>query len=228
MPPSLSSPPSAADADWREQHYRAREAAILAAGTDLLARSTYAALNMDDLAAAVGISKATLYRHFGSKKALVSAVCLRILERIGRRLAALPASLSPRERIASALTIALRERLYLATGRAFVPDGAVSAADLRARRQGAERALVRWAVRALRDARAAGVLRAELPNRVILRAAVGFLGAMPPRFARPDGGPSPTAPSSERDVRLTPEHLASIFLSGVDARRARRGASGSA
>lgn len=44
--------------------------AILAAAEEIFLRDGYAAANMDELAALSGVSKQTVYKHFGSKEAL--------------------------------------------------------------------------------------------------------------------------------------------------------------
>ncbi|EIF00623.1 MULTISPECIES: TetR family transcriptional regulator [Saccharomonospora] len=52
---------------------------LLDATTELLTESGYAGLRMADVAAAVGVSRQTVYNEFGNKAALVQAVVLRIL-----------------------------------------------------------------------------------------------------------------------------------------------------
>jgi len=47
---------------------------IIAATRDLLLRNGYSGLTMDDLAFALGMSKKTIYAHFPSKDAIVSAI----------------------------------------------------------------------------------------------------------------------------------------------------------
>jgi AcrR family transcriptional regulator len=60
-----------------------RREQILAAATRAFARAGFAATSLDDIAAAAGISRAILYRHFDSKTDLYRAV----LDRAGARLA---------------------------------------------------------------------------------------------------------------------------------------------
>ncbi len=57
---------------YQQQQWDAREQAILDALARLSAERGFAAVTMDDLADAVGISKATLYQHFASKDALLA------------------------------------------------------------------------------------------------------------------------------------------------------------
>lgn len=58
-----------------------REDAILDATQELLNRKGFFELNMDEVAAQVGIAKATLYQHFPSKEELVIQVVVRLLRR---------------------------------------------------------------------------------------------------------------------------------------------------
>ena len=51
-----------------------RRATIARAAGDLFARDGYAAARIDDIAAAAGVSKPIVYRHFDSKKALYMAL----------------------------------------------------------------------------------------------------------------------------------------------------------
>lgn len=60
--------------------------AILAAAVDCFAENGYAATSMDSIAAAAGVSKQTVYHHFGSKNALFEAVIGRVSETISRPL----------------------------------------------------------------------------------------------------------------------------------------------
>jgi AcrR family transcriptional regulator len=56
---------------YQQQQWEAREAAILEALETLSTARGFANVTMDDLAEAVGISKATLYQHFESKDAML-------------------------------------------------------------------------------------------------------------------------------------------------------------
>jgi AcrR family transcriptional regulator len=73
-------PPSAAP---RQLHPRAdRAASILRGAATAFARSGYAATSMEDVAAASGITKLIVYRHFESKEELYRAVLGRVSERL--------------------------------------------------------------------------------------------------------------------------------------------------
>ena len=66
---------------FKEQMHLAREEAILQATCRLLGEKAYDAMTMDDVANAVGIAKASLYKHFPSKEALAAAAMVRLMER---------------------------------------------------------------------------------------------------------------------------------------------------
>src|SRR5262245_4622678 len=60
----------------------ARREQILAAATRAFARSGFAATSLDDVAAAAGVSRAILYRHFASKADLYRAAVERVYTRL--------------------------------------------------------------------------------------------------------------------------------------------------
>jgi AcrR family transcriptional regulator len=59
-----------------------RHAAILRGAAEAFARAGYAATSMEDIAAASGITKLIVYRHFDSKEDLYRAVLQRIFDRL--------------------------------------------------------------------------------------------------------------------------------------------------
>jgi AcrR family transcriptional regulator len=65
----------------RERMLRVREEAIVDAVNHLLADKGYDLMTVDEVAAAVGIAKASLYKHFPSKEALAAAAMVRTLQR---------------------------------------------------------------------------------------------------------------------------------------------------
>lgn len=100
----------------RDRMRRAREDAIVEAATALLAEKGYIAMTMDDLAAAAGVSKATLYQHFRSKEELVVRVALGLIDRAQRHIAALDSSLPAIDRLEAAVRFLLRMRIEMARG----------------------------------------------------------------------------------------------------------------
>jgi TetR/AcrR family transcriptional regulator, regulator of autoinduction and epiphytic fitness len=65
---------------FREQVLHAREAAIVSSVNRLLAEKGFDVMTMDEVAADVGIAKASLYKHFSSKEELAAAAMVRVLE----------------------------------------------------------------------------------------------------------------------------------------------------
>lgn len=76
---------------FKEQMRRVREDAIVASVNRLLAEKGFDAMTVDEVAADVGIAKASLYKHFESKEALAAAAMVRVLERALEFMAALEA-----------------------------------------------------------------------------------------------------------------------------------------
>jgi len=65
---------------FRQQVLRVREDAIVAAVNRLLAEKGFEAMTVDEVAADVGIAKASLYKHFTSKEELAAAAMVRVLD----------------------------------------------------------------------------------------------------------------------------------------------------
>lgn len=72
-----------------------RQAAILRGAAVAFARAGYAATSMEDIAAASGITKLIVYRHFESKEALYRAVLQQVFDRLAEEFLALYASRTP-------------------------------------------------------------------------------------------------------------------------------------
>lgn len=66
---------------FREQVLQAREDAIVASVSRLLAEKGFDLMTVDEVVADVGIAKASLYKHFTSKEELAAAAMVRVLER---------------------------------------------------------------------------------------------------------------------------------------------------
>jgi len=65
---------------FRQQVLRVREDAIVSSVNRLLAEKGFDLMTVDEVAADVGIAKASLYKHFSSKEALAAAAMVRVLE----------------------------------------------------------------------------------------------------------------------------------------------------
>ncbi|WP_418317442.1 TetR/AcrR family transcriptional regulator [Piscinibacter sakaiensis] len=66
---------------FREQILQVREDAIVSSVNRLLAEKGFEAMTVDEVAADVGVAKASLYKHFASKEALAAAAMIRVLDR---------------------------------------------------------------------------------------------------------------------------------------------------
>jgi TetR/AcrR family transcriptional regulator, regulator of autoinduction and epiphytic fitness len=98
---------------FREQVLRVREDAIISSVNRLLAEKGFDAMTVDEVAADVGIAKASLYKHFASKEALAAAAMVRVLERGAQLLAdqAAQADRRPSERLRAVARWALEQQL---------------------------------------------------------------------------------------------------------------------
>jgi AcrR family transcriptional regulator len=65
----------------RERLLQVREDAIVVSVNRLLAEKGFEQMTVDEVAADVGIAKASLYKHFESKEALAAAAMVRVLQR---------------------------------------------------------------------------------------------------------------------------------------------------
>jgi AcrR family transcriptional regulator len=88
-----------AKVSFREQVLRVREDAIVASVNRLLAEKGFDVMTVDEVAADVGIAKASLYKHFSSKEELAGAAMIRILERALAFMDSLPAEANPADQL---------------------------------------------------------------------------------------------------------------------------------
>ncbi|MHB1249355.1 MAG: TetR/AcrR family transcriptional regulator, partial [Polaromonas sp.] len=78
---------------------KAREEAIIQAANRLLAEKGFDLMTVDQVAADVGIAKASLYKHFPSKEDLAAAAMVQVLGRARSILASLPAKARPLDQL---------------------------------------------------------------------------------------------------------------------------------
>lgn len=78
---------------------QAREDAIVLTVNRLLAEKGFDAMTVDEVAASVGIAKASLYKHFPSKEDLAAAAMVRVMRRAQDFLRSLSADLSAADRL---------------------------------------------------------------------------------------------------------------------------------
>ena len=80
---------------FKEQMLQAREEAIIRTVNLLLAEKGFEGMTVDEVAASVGIAKASLYKHFPSKEDLAAAAMVSVMRRAQDFIATLPVEASP-------------------------------------------------------------------------------------------------------------------------------------
>ena len=96
---------------FKAQMLQAREDAIVEAVNRLLAEKGFDLMTVDEVAAEVGIAKASLYKHFPSKEDLAAAAMVRLLARAQTFLAGLPAQATPLAQLESVVRWMMRLQL---------------------------------------------------------------------------------------------------------------------
>ena len=91
--------PTPVKLSFKAQMLQAREAAIIQSVNRLLAEKGFDAMTVDEVAADVGIAKASLYKHFPSKEDLARAAMVRVMRRAQDFLQSLPADAPPLDNI---------------------------------------------------------------------------------------------------------------------------------
>ena len=96
---------------FKEHMHIAREEAILHATCQLLGAKAFDAMTMDDVAQAVGIAKASLYKHFSSKEDLCCAAMVQVLGRVRAYLDTLEAAMPPVDKLRAVVRWSLQSLL---------------------------------------------------------------------------------------------------------------------
>jgi TetR/AcrR family transcriptional regulator, regulator of autoinduction and epiphytic fitness len=91
--------PAPVKVSFKQQMLQAREDAIIQTVNRLLAEKGFEAMTVDEVAAEVGIAKASLYKHFPSKEDLAAAAMVNVMRRAQDYLAALPDAGTPLEKL---------------------------------------------------------------------------------------------------------------------------------
>jgi TetR/AcrR family transcriptional regulator, regulator of autoinduction and epiphytic fitness len=89
----------------------AREEAIIQSVNRLLAEKGFEAMTVDEVAAAVGIAKASLYKHFTSKEDLAAAAMVRVMRRAQQFLQGIDAALPAMDKLRAVVRWTLQVRL---------------------------------------------------------------------------------------------------------------------
>jgi AcrR family transcriptional regulator len=90
---------------------RVREDAIVDSVNRLLAEKGFDLMTVDEVAADVGIAKASLYKHFASKEALAAAAMVRVLRKTAEVVEAQPASAPAIDKLKAVTRWALQVQL---------------------------------------------------------------------------------------------------------------------
>ncbi len=154
---------------FKAQMLLAREEAIVQTVNRLLAEKGFDAMTVDEVAAAVGIAKASLYKHFPSKEDLAAAAMVRILRRAQEFLSALPKDRPPIEQLRSIARWTME--VQLAGEMPSLPSqNSTLRATLMAKREYLDRLMAvsdqlgQW----IKAAQADGTLNANLPAVAVL------------------------------------------------------------
>lgn len=103
--------PTMVKTSFKQHMLQAREEAIVQTVNRLLAEKGFEAMTVDEVAARVGIAKASLYKHFSSKEDLAAAAMVRLLQRAQAALQALPPLAAPIENLRGAVRWMLEVKL---------------------------------------------------------------------------------------------------------------------
>ena len=100
-----------AKVSFKAQMLLAREDAIVQAVNRLLAEKGFDAMTVDEVAANVGIAKASLYKHFSSKEDLAAAAMVRVIGLAQAFLASLSPTAKPLDQLKAIARWMLQEQL---------------------------------------------------------------------------------------------------------------------
>ena len=112
--------PNIVKTSFKQQMRQAREEAIVHTVSRLLAEKGFDAMTVDEVAAQVGIAKASLYKHFASKEDLAAAAMVRVLRQVRDFMRSLPTPAAPLEKLRSLVRWTLE--LKLAVGMPCLPS----------------------------------------------------------------------------------------------------------
>ncbi|MDO9166407.1 MAG: helix-turn-helix domain-containing protein [Rhodoferax sp.] len=96
---------------FKQQMLKAREVAIIQTVNRLLAEKGFEAMTVDEVAAQVGIAKASLYKHFSSKEDLAAAAMVLVMRRAQEFIGSQPAEAPPLEKLRAVVRWTLQVKL---------------------------------------------------------------------------------------------------------------------
>ncbi len=148
----------------KDQQFQLRESIIVDAMYHLLVQNSYAATTMDDVAAHVGISKATLYLHFKSKTELALRVIVQHMEEAEANIKSLDSSLPAFERLKRTLYTSINGRATMGAAHIdLLPEEVYGDPAF----QAAKRKLARTTNDLIEEAQCQGEIRPDLSSRLI-------------------------------------------------------------
>ncbi len=154
---------------FKQQQLQFRENAILDAVNRLLAQKGFDLMTMDEVAADVGIAKASLYKHFQSKEQLAAASMTRLLEQAIALAHGLPEHQTPLDKLKAVMRWAVTEHLggtmpLLPSTRSSIQQALLGYPPYIERLSALTEQLGEW----IEQAQASRSLSASLPGEVIL------------------------------------------------------------
>lgn len=163
----MNTPPSRPS--FKAQMHQAREEAIVAAAGRLLGEKGFEAMTLDDVAAEVGVAKASLYKHFAGKDDLCAAAMVHAVDRLQGFLQSVPPGQSAIERLQALLrwmlSLQLTDEMPLLLSRNSGLAGPLRDCErYQASLQTASARITTWIV----EAQEAGQLSAQWPPDVVL------------------------------------------------------------
>ncbi len=96
---------------FKAQMLQVREDAIIQAVNRLLAEKGFDAMTVDEVAAQVGIAKASLYKHFASKEDLAAAAMVKVLRHLHDLCVSLPEHAPPLDNLRAVTRWAMERQL---------------------------------------------------------------------------------------------------------------------
>ncbi len=105
---NLANPPKVS---FKQRMLKVREEAIVHAVNRLLAEKGFDAMTVDEVAAQVGIAKASLYKHFPSKEDLAAAAMVRVMRRAQDFIASLDENAPPLDNLRDVVRWVLQVKL---------------------------------------------------------------------------------------------------------------------
>lgn len=165
---------------FKERAHEQREQEILHVATRLMSERGYSSVTMDDIAAEVGVSKPTLYRHFPSKEEMVARS---MTEGMLHMEAFIPGTTgTPIERLEQIMRHILQARIAYDSPASFAFSLArdqVMPLLYAHHRTGESMARINQQLDQIIDeGRASGQIAPDLPNTVIISAMLSLLGVM--------------------------------------------------